>query len=246
MAGGVQMITAALADSLIQAFLVLILITGAYLVSRKDLMSLVSTYQIQSLLLTFLALALYVTEQSPVLLYLAAITLASKVLLLPYAIKKVEEKINIPRDLEFHYVSPIGSIFMTLLLILLVYASFSRILSEFSLSSVFYLGAVFGISLTLMGMMITFSRKKVITKIIGYLSMENGVLLFSLFIAELPFIIEVLILIDLFMIVLLATILSVGIDGTIEQFQERFNVLHAEEVSGKLLRLRVRHTRRRE
>ena len=238
------MITPALAESLIQALLVLILITGAYIVSRKDLLSLVSTYQIQSLLITFLALALYVTEQSQTLIYLAVITLASKVLLLPYFIKKVEEKINIPRDMEFHYVSPIGSIFITIFLILLVYASFSRILSEFSLSSVFYLGAVFGISLTLMGMLITFSRKKVVTKIIGYLCMENGVLLFSLFIAELPFIIEVLILVDLFMIVLLAAILSVGIDGTIEQFQERFNVLHAEEVSDKLLRLRARHPRR--
>jgi hydrogenase-4 component E len=234
MAGGVQMISAALAYSITQALLVLVLITGAFIVTRKDLLSLVSTYQMQSLLLAGIALTLYSAEESPMLLSLAALTLISKVLVIPYIIKKIQREINIPRDVEFHYISPIASIFITIFLILIVYGAFTNILKDLALSSLFYLGAVFGISLTLMGMLITFSRKKVITKIIGYLTMENGVLLFSLFITELPFIIEVLILVDLFMIVLLATILAIGMDSSIEAFQERFHQLHMEELQEKL------------
>ncbi len=228
------MITAALAESLTQALVVLVLISGAFIVTRKDLLSLVSTYQMQSLLLAGVALSLYSVDQSPTLLYLAGLTLVSKVLLIPYIIKRIQRKINISRDMEFHYVSPIASIFITIILILLVYGAFSNILKELALSNLFYLGAVFGISLTLMGMLITFSRKKVITKIIGYLTMENGVLLFSLFITELPFIIEVLILVDLFMIVLLATILSIGMDSSVEAYQERFHQLHIEDLQEKL------------
>lgn len=228
------MIPAALAVSLTQALLVLVLISGAFIVTRKDLLSLVSTYQAQSLLLAGIALSLYSVDQSPTLLYLATLTLASKVLLIPYIIKRIQRRINISRDMEFHYVSPIASIFITIILILLVYVAFAKILKDLSLSNLFYLGAVFGISLTLMGMLITFSRKKVITKIIGYLTMENGVLLFSLFITELPFIIEVLILVDLFMIVLLAMILAIGMDSSIEAFQERFHQLHMEELQEKL------------
>jgi len=212
----------------------LILMTGAFIVTRKDLFSLVSTYQVQSLLLAGLALTLYSVNQSMTLIYLSGLILISKVFAIPYIIKSIQKRINISRDLEFHYVSPQGSMLLTIFLILLVYSAFERVLGELNLNRLFYIGAVFGVSLTLMGMMITFSRKKVITKIIGYLTMENGVLLFSLFITELPFIIEVLIIVDLFMIVLLATILAVGMDSSVEAFQEKFHQLHMEELQEKL------------
>jgi hydrogenase-4 component E len=53
--------------------------------------------------------------------------------------------------------------------------------------------------------------------------MENGVVLFSLFLTELPLLIEVLIIVDLVMLTLLATILAFGIDSTIEEFHARLN-----------------------
>jgi hypothetical protein len=53
--------------------------------------------------------------------------------------------------------------------------------------------------------------------------MENGVVLFSLFLTELPLLIEVLIAVDLIMITLLSTILAFGIDSTIEEFHNRLN-----------------------
>jgi hydrogenase-4 component E len=74
-----------------------------------------------------------------------------------------------------------------------------------------------------MGMMVIFTRKRMITKILGYLTMENGVLLFSLFIAELPFIIELLIVIDLVMLIVLATVLAFGIDSSIDEFHTKLN-----------------------
>ena len=95
--------------------------------------------------------------------------------------------------------------------------------------SLFFFGAVLGISLMLMGMMVTFSRKRAITKVLGFLSMENGVLLFGLFVTELPFIIEFLIIIDLIILVLLTAILSVGIDSTLEDYQKRLHRFHLWE-----------------
>ena len=62
-----------------------------------------------------------------------------------------------------------------------------------------------------MGMLVIFSRKRIITKIVGYLTMENGVLLFGIFMAELPFIVELLIIIDLIILVILAAVLAFGI-----------------------------------
>jgi hydrogenase-4 component E len=60
---------------------------------------------------------------------------------------------------------------------------------------------------------------------VGYLTMENGVLLFGLFLAEMPFIIEVLLVIDLLMLIVLATIMAFGIDSSIEAFHRRLTQL---------------------
>ncbi|ODS42273.1 MAG: hydrogenase subunit [Candidatus Altiarchaeales archaeon IMC4] len=224
------MMAAGLIDGWVEALLALVLVTGAFIVSRRDLHSLVFAYTIQSLFLVFIALLLYLAHPSEVLLSIALLTLSSKVLLIPYTIKRIQKQIKISRDVEFHYISPTGSLFVTILLFLFVYYSFSGVIGGlFTADKISYTGAVFGVSLMLMGMLVTFSRKKVITKIIGYLTMENGVLLFGLFLTELPLIIEVLIIIDLIIMVLLVTILAAGMDSTMEEFHNRLHIFRRED-----------------
>ncbi len=84
-------------------------------------------------------------------------------------------------------------------------------------------------SIVFMGMIVIFTRKQTITNIVGYLTMENGVVLFSLFLTELPLLIEVLIIVDLIMLTLIATILAFGIDSTIEEFHARLDPFHSSE-----------------
>lgn len=210
----------------ISVLLGLILISGAFLVTRRDLLALVSTYSIQSFLLSAVAISLYFVEKSSVLIYLAILTFASKSVLIPHFIRTIQKKMRIRRDLEFHYLTPISSIFVTLVLTLVAYFSLSKALGPSSGHGGFYLGAVLGVSLALMGMMIIFSRRKVVTKIMGYLMMENGVLLFGMFLTELPFIVEAMIVVDLIILVLIAAMLAVGMDASIEEFQARLNAAH--------------------
>lgn len=211
-------------NEIIRILFVGVLITAAYIITTRNLRSLVSVYMIQSLILVGLASVLYLQEGAMVLLVIAAITLVSKVILIPYFIASIQEKIQIKRDIEFHFLSPASSLIISIFLVLLIYFAFSRIFEGITVSSnLFFFGAVLGVSLMLMGMMVTFSRKKAITKVLGYLSMENGVLLFGLFVTELPFIIEFLIVIDLIILVILTTILTVGIDSTLEMYHERLH-----------------------
>ena len=55
--------------------------------------------------------------------------------------------------------------------------------------------------------------------------MENGCFLFSLFMAEMPFIIEILIVLDLLMIIVLSAVLALGIDSGMEEFHKKLNRL---------------------
>lgn len=224
------MIDPAMIQGFIRILFVAIIITAAYIITTRNLLSLVSAYAFQSLTLVLIASALYLLEDAPVLIAIAAITFITKVLIIPYFIVTVQERIRIKRDIDFHFLSPTTSLLISMALMLLIYIALSRIMEGAQArESLFFFGAVLGISLMLMGMMVTFSRKRAITKILGYLTMENGVLLFGLFVTELPFIIEFLIIIDLIILVLLTTILAVGIDSTLEDYHKRLHRFHLIE-----------------
>ena len=204
---------------------VLVLCSAALMLTQRNLPSLFSIYAGQSALLAMIAILLFLHTGNVTLLLIAALTIVSKVILIPYVMRRIQKDSETSRDLEFSYLSPVSSILVSASLILIANKTLSGFLTELSGDTVFSLGAVIGVSLALIGMLIIFSRKKMMSKIIGYLTMENGVLLFSLFIAELPFIIEVLIIIDLVILILLAAILAFGIDSTVTEFHRRLNPL---------------------
>ena len=203
----------------------LILATESVIIVKRDILSLITTYAFQSVLLAALSSLFFVETGSFTFLCLAAIIVVSKVVIIPHFMGLVQRKLNMKRDIQFHFLSPVTSLFASIFIILFTYLSFSKLLSPINLynSNEFFLGATVGMSIVFMGMMVIFTRKQTITNVVGYLTMENGVVLFSLFLTELPLLIEFLIVIDLIMITLIATILAFGIDSTIEEFHARLN-----------------------
>lgn len=206
--------------ALIKIMFVMVLFTTFLIIMQRTISSLFSIYAVQSLLMALIALMLFTENGQPVLLALAVLTVVSKVILIPYALYRVQVSTAIKRDIDFRYFTPISSIIVGMLLVFFVYFLFNRILPVPG-DHLFSIGAVVGVSLGLIGMLVICSRKKVITKLVGYLTMENGILLFGLFMAELPFIIELLIIVDLIIFILLAIILAFGIDSSIEDFHRR-------------------------
>ncbi|MDD1694713.1 MAG: hydrogenase subunit [Methanoregula sp.] len=224
------MIEPAFIQDVIRVLFAVVIVTAAYIISTRNMISLVSVYALQSLTLVLMALALYSLEGATVLLAIAVITFVSKVLVIPYFISTIQERIRIKRDIEFHFLSPTTSLLLSMALMLFIYIALANIMQGTTArASLFFFGAVIGISLMLMGMMVTFSRKRAITKVLGYLTMENGVLLFGMFVTELPFIIEILIIIDLIILVMLTTILTVGLDSTLEDYHNRLHRFHLVE-----------------
>jgi hydrogenase-4 component E len=224
------MIDPLLVQGFIRILFALVIVTAAYIISTRNLISLVSVYALQSLALVFMALALWSLEGATVLLGIAVVTFVSKVIVIPYFIATIQEKVRIRRDIQFHFLSPTTSLLLSMVLMLFIYIALAKIMEGTAArDSLFFFGSVIGISLMLMGMMVTFSRKRAITKVLGYLSMENGVLLFGMFVTELPFIIEFLIIIDLIILVMLTTILTVGLDSTLEDYHNRLHRFHLLE-----------------
>jgi hydrogenase-4 component E len=207
-------------DGLIKVLFVLILITAAYIMTRRDILSIISTYSVQSFLIAVLALVLFLKGGPKVLLSLAVITILSKALLIPAVMRTIQKRIKVNRDVEYTYLSANGILILGLVMVLTSYLLLAKLLGGFALSKMFLFGAVAGISLTLMGNIVIFGRKHSIIKIVGYLTMENGVLLMSLFLAELPLLIEVLIIVDLVSLILLLTILSFRLSSDLNRMND--------------------------
>jgi len=210
-------------DIIIKILFVLILGTASLIISQKTLSSLFTSYGAQSLLIAVISFVLYTESGSVVLLALAILTIITKVIIIPYMLNRVRLNNAMKRDIQFRYLTPVTSIIGSILLVFVVYTCFSRIF-QISQDSLLFMGAVIGVSLTLIGMMVIFSRKRVVTKTVGYLMMENGILLFGVFVAELPFIIEMLIIVDLIIFIILAVILAFGIESTESEFRMRLNM----------------------
>ncbi len=210
-------------EGILKIFLILIIISATFLLTRRDLLSLFHSYAIQSLFLTVIGIILYIQKNEITLLYTAILTFLSKVLFIPFFLERVQKKLNIKRDLEFHYLQPTSSVFLSLAIVIMVYFVFSGLLQQLPVTPIFILGTIIAISLIFMGMVVCFSRKEIITKVVGYLTMENGAVLFSLFLSELPFMIEIFVLMDLVTMVIITAIMAFGMNNSIQEFHAHIN-----------------------
>ena len=213
-------------DELLKICIILFVVLTVVIISRRNLISLIDTYAILSFVLSIIAFIFFLAERSDVFLYTAILTIISKSIFIPILLKKTQKNMKIYTDVDYHYLQPISSIFLSLLIIISGFFIFANVKSFLGLSPFYYFGVIMGFSLVLIGFMIIFSRRKIITKIIGYLIMENGVVLLSLFIGEMPLLIEVLVLMDLLVLVAIISILGFGMDSSMTEFHKRLNPFH--------------------
>lgn len=210
-------------DELLKIFMVLLVVLTAVIISRRNLISLINTYSLHSLSLSIISFLFFLQHGSYTFLYIGILTVISKSILIPILLKRTQKSMNIYTDLGYHYFQPTSSIFLSLLIIISGFYVFSGIKDYLELSSFSIFGVIIGFSLVMIGFMIIFSRIKIITKILGYLIMENGVVLLSLFIGEMHLLIEVMVLMDLLVLVAITSILGFGMDSSMEEFHRKLN-----------------------
>ncbi len=132
-------------------------------------------------------------------------TLLLKAVFVPFYLYKVIKDNNIKRETE-PYVPHIFSLLMVSLGIGLSLAAAFYMKKEIPEVNIVLLGS--GIAMILCGMFVILSRKKLITHVMGYCVLENGIFLLSLAAAkELPVIVSLGVALDAFIWVLLAGIL---------------------------------------
>jgi len=174
----------------------------------------VKTYAFQSLFLSISIFSIAIYSGFADLYITAFLTAAIKVFLIPFLLIKLINKVGVKREIE-----PFININYSLLItgILVLFAFF--ITQKVHISGEVVAKEIFPISIgvILIGAFIMISRKKAVTQIIGFLTLENGIMLAGTSITKgMPLIVEIGVFFDVFVGALMAGILVYQIRATLK------------------------------
>lgn len=176
----------------------------------------VTILQVQGVILSVVMIIPFLNHFSIFGIILPATLILVKVFLIPRYINKIILDLDIKRRIE--------PTIQQMTFLLLVIASMTVIfLASNVLSKNTELEAIpfaSGFSAIIVGIYIIMFRKKLIVHVCGFLILENGIFLFSTAVAsELPMMIEIGILLDVFVVVFLMGIALNKISNTLEGFE---------------------------
>lgn len=179
--------------------IIVFIITLFYAAISGRMFALINLLMIQGFMLFGVAL-IELREMNVVNLIVILIeTLVFKAIVVPYFLKRTIRQNNIKREVE-PYISGFNSLIIVSVLIILSFVLTFSLQQNFH--KVIYFTVAFSAILT--GLFLMVSRKKIITHIIGYVILENGIVLLSFSVGnEMPMIVNAGILLDILVSVLL-------------------------------------------
>ena len=149
---------------------VLLLLSFAMLAQRR-IVALINLFALQGLTLMLATALVGVTTGQQHLLYSAALTLLLKVLLLPWILHRLVQRLNVKWDIE-----PLINIPTTMLLgIVLVIFAFTLAAPISQLANTVTRGTLgIAMAVVLLSFVMMITRQKAVPQVIGFLAMENG------------------------------------------------------------------------
>lgn len=192
---------------MIDFLIVLFGLTMIYIAGTSRIEAYVRALFLQGVILFLLVVLDYGTGNVPNLVFLSFETLVVKAVAIPVFLIRIIHKNEIERELQPYIPNFYARLVATVIFGLGFYAAYWSIGNAPELRPLYFGTSV---STIVLGLLVIVTRKKIITHVIGFMLMENGIFLMALSIAkEMPFIVALGVLLDLFVAVyLLGTFIS--------------------------------------
>lgn len=181
-----------------------ILISAIIMAGLRRISLLVKGFSIQSLAIALICFTLgYLTNESHYYL-IGVLTLIAKVIMIPHIINRSAKDLTINREMD-----PIISGCWSTVLIGISSAITYVILENFHSD---FIKA--GFVLMVVGALILVARKKAITQMIGFLTVENGLVLLEISMIKMTLIIEILVILEVLILSVIMAIMIFYINKT--------------------------------
>ena len=187
-----------------------------YVVVTSRVKGYVTVLRVQGLILSILLMLPFFYQFSVYGIIIPATLLLVKVFLIPRYINKIIIDLDIKRRIE-PTIQQISFLLMVITTVVVIFLA-SHVLSQSTNLDVIPFAS--GFSAIVIGIFIIMFRKKLIVHVAGFLIMENGIFLFGTAVAsELPMMIELGVLLDVFVVVFLMGIALNRISDTLKGFE---------------------------
>ena len=186
-------------------FIILLGLTMIYIASTSRLTAHINMLIIQGLLLFLICLSGFIGEQwlnwniIKEIIFIIIETLIVKSIVIPLILRKVIKKTHIYRDTEAN-IPHFYALVISSIILFVGFMSVNLKLPEFELISPLYFGV--SLSLIITSLWLITIKHTVISNVISFITMENGIFLLSLSVGkEMPVIINLGVLLDIFIAV---------------------------------------------
>ncbi len=165
----------------------IVLLMSFALLYQRRLFSLLNVFTVQALALTAAAAWQGYTQHAPHLYVTALLTLGLKAILIPVALHRIIVKLNIQRSIE-----PALSIGLTMLIgVSLVTLSILLVMPVTEQATALTReDLALSLSVVLLGLLMMISRRNAVSQVVGFMSIENGLILAAIGVAGMPLVIE--------------------------------------------------------
>lgn len=159
---------------LINLFAAVILLLSFSMLAQRRVVQLIQLFALQGFTLFLSTLVVAVNTGQTHLYWSAGLTLALKALLLPWILHRLVRQLQVKSEVE-----PLVNIPTTMLIgVVLVMISFNVALPISQLSSTITRGTLgIALAVVMLAFLMMITRRKAITQVVGFLSMENGLFL---------------------------------------------------------------------
>lgn len=186
----------------------LFLLTAIGVVATRQVLASLQLFIAQSLLLTLSALLLGIALRSPHLFAVAAITIATKTLLIPWVLRlTVSAEVYRTREIDRVLNIP-SSLLIAAVLVVLAYAIANPLLTAVELPFA-RINLPLGLAAMFLGVFTVVARREAVPQLLGLLAVENGVFFAGVAIVpELPVIAELAAAVDVPVVALVVGLLT--------------------------------------
>ncbi|MBC7951181.1 MAG: hydrogenase-4 component E [Rhodospirillaceae bacterium] len=165
-----------------------VLMAGFGLLYQRRLFAVLNTFSFQALALAAAAAWQAHVQDAPHLYFTAAIALVFKAILVPFALHWLVEKLGIHRTVEtalsigWTMIIGVALVALSILLVLPITAKAAALTRE---------SLALAMSVVLLGMLMMITRQNAVTQVVGFMALENGLILAAVSAKGMPLVVEI-------------------------------------------------------
>jgi len=198
------------------------LVLSFALLYQRRIPAVINIYALQAMVLAAAACWQGFVQSAPQLYLTGVITLAVKGIAIPIALHRIIRRLEIHRAIETAlgvFPSMVLGVGLVALAILVVTPTTSQVLTREDLAT--------ALSVVLLGMLVMITRRSALTQVVGFMSLENGLILAAVGVAGMPLVVELAVAV---LVMVAAVVFGIFFFRIRERF-ESLDVSHLDRVA---------------